>query len=466
MSTLTQKLYYSVPVALQNALVSAYALARARKRYGGRYAHLVREARTALTLREDEVRSYQLRQLRTMLTHAQALVPFYRRLFGEVGFDVDAFERLEDLYRLPVLTKEAVRANAAALRADGTRPFWTNETSGSTGTPLTVALSAEAYQLTMALLVLHEEDHGIVPADRRATFAGRLVQPVDDDRPPFWRFNWAERQMLCSAYHLSDRNLPAYLDALAAFAPREIIGYPSAIATVASFCLSSGRRPRLPLKAVVTNSESLLDWQRDAIERAFEIPVFDYYGTAEAVVFAGQCTEGRYHPHPMMGVAEVVDDRGHPAAPGEAGRLVCTTLCNEAMPLIRYEVGDLVVVAEGPCRCGRPGSTWSTVVGRVDDVVVTPEGHRVGRLDHVFKGVSAVREAQIVQTSSDRLAIRIVPDAGYSEAVAALIVRNTRERVGSTMRVDLEQVDQIPRTSRGKFKAVIVERSSPARMES
>jgi phenylacetate-CoA ligase len=457
MSGLQRQLYEAAPAAVQNLLVSAYGLARRRKRFGGDYLQLLEEGRAAWRLDVPERERRQLTTLRRVLRRAGGSVPFYRELFERTGFDPEQLASLDDLARLPVLTKATVREQGARLHARPDHTFWVNETSGSTGTPLTVHLSAEAYRLTMALLTLHEEECGIEPSDRRATFAGRMVQPVTDDRPPFWRFNLAERQMLCSAYHMADRHLPLYIEALERFRPAEIIGYPSAIATLAAFCLRSGHRPDLPLRAVITNSETLLEWQRATIEEALGAPVRDYYGTAEAVVFAGTCREGRYHPHPAMGIVEVLDDAGAPAAPGTPGRLVCTTLCNTAMPLVRYEIGDMVVPARGPCACGRTGTSWSAVLGRIDDVVTTPEGRSVGRLDHVFKGVTAIREAQIAHTAPEAIVIRVVPDAGYSPDIPATILRNARERLGDGMRIEVEAVEEIPRGSRGKFRGVVRE---------
>ena len=457
MSSLGQRLYERSPIALQNALVTAYGYSRGRKRFGGNFTALLDRARAIWKVDEKQRTQMQLEDLRAMLRHAGSSVPYYRRLFAALGFRADDVTTLAELSRLPVLTKAEIREHVAELVSDSETPFWTNETSGSTGTPLTIQLSATAYRMTMALLVLHEEEHGIAVTDRRATFAGRLVQPVTDHRPPFWRFNWAERQMLCSAYHLSERWLPLYVDALERFQPVELIGYPSAIATLAAFCDRTGRQPKMPLRGVVSNSETLLDTQRAIIEKAFGVPVFDYYGTAEGVAFAGQCRKGKYHPHPLIGIAEVLDDDNMPVAAGQSGRLVCTSLTNTVMPLLRYEIGDMVAFGGFGCPCGRPGAYWDGVLGRVDDVVTTPEGYEVGRLDHIFKGVVAVREAQIAQTSPRRLVIRVVPDDGYDDSVAALLVENMRARVGSTMEIEIEQVDRIARTSRGKFRAVVNE---------
>jgi phenylacetate-CoA ligase len=408
-------------------------------------------------LSHEDLEQLQNERLASLVRHAARCVPYYQELFGRLSLHPADIRTVADLSHLPILTKQDVRHHAAGLLTEGERPYWSTETSGSTGTPLTIGLSAYAYRLSMALLECHEADHGIDRNDRRATFAGRMVQPVNDDRAPFWRYNRSERQMLCSAYHMSDRHLPAYIEALERFQPVEIIGYPSAIYALADFCRRAGRAIAIRLRAVVTNSETLFDWQRAAIETYLEAPVYDYYGTAESVVFAAQCREGRYHVEPLMGVAEVLDEEGHAVPAGAQGRLVCTTLSNPLMPLIRYEVGDSVVRSGGGCPCGRPGATWQMVIGRNDDVVVTLQGRPVGRLDHVFKGARGIREAQIAQQAPGRLAVRVVPDRDYDGGVAATIIQNTRERVGPDMQIVVQLVESIPRTSRGKFRGVVRE---------
>ena len=263
--------------------------------------------------------------------------------------------------------------------------------------------------------------------------------------------------MLCSAYHMSDRNLPGYIEALERYRPVEIIGYPSAIYTLADFCRRTNRRIDIPLRVVITNSETLFDWQRDAVETYLHARVCDYYGSAESVVFAGQCRASRYHLEPLMGAAEVIDEDGNIVPPGGQGRLVCTTVSNRMMPLIRYEIGDSVVRSVGDCPCGRPGPTWQAVIGRNDDVVVTPEGRPVGRLDHIFKGARGIREAQIAQQAPNRLVVRVVPDVDYDPSVAAAIIANARERVGPAMQIVVNMVASVPRTSSGKFRGVVRE---------
>jgi phenylacetate-CoA ligase len=454
---IVERIYRHAPVPLQNALISAYAWQRAHRRYGPEFDAIRLEIARERGLDDAGRSRWLVDRLRRMLAHARQHVTYYRALFRDVGFDPASVDGPEDMAVLPILSKHIVRTRASELRAETVASAWTTETSGSTGTPLTLHLDSYAYRMSMALLAEHEASLGIRLTDRRATLAGRLLQPVTDSRLPLWRHNWADHQLLLSAYHMTDAVLPHYVRALERFDPVELIGYPSAVYALADFCRRAGVRPRLRLRAIVTNSETLFDWQRAVIEPYLGCRVHDYYGTAESVVFAPQCAEGRYHPSPLMGIAEVLDEAGRPARPGESGRLVCTTTCNRAMPLVRYEIGDSVTLADGECACGRAGPSWVDVLGRNDDVVVTPEGRVVGRLDHVFKGVRGVRECQIAHTAPDRLELRVVAEDVDLEGIAAVLTANTRERVGDAMRVEVVRVEAIPRTLRGKFKGVVKE---------
>lgn len=450
----SQSVYLAMPVPVQNALVSAYGYYQRSKRYGGAYSRIYDEVQAHKRLSAAAVEQAQRAALAQMIEHCKAHVPFYRDSFR--GFEARSGQALAELLAaIPVLRKETVRARQAEFQSTGQRPYWVNQTSGSTGTPLVVQLSADAYRLTMALLADHEANHGIPRDAVRATFAGRILQAPEDQRYPYWRFNKADRQTLFSTLHLGEQNLAAYVEHLERVRPHEIIGYPSAIYTVAEYMLRKNVRLGFEPKAVVTNSETVFDWQRDVIERAFRCKVADYYGVAEAVVFAAQCPAGRYHFNPLIGIAEVLDDEGRPVPPGVSGALVCTTLRNAAMPLLRYAVGDDAILAEGPCACGSHYQAATTIVGRTDDSVLTPSGHHVGRLDHIFKGAEGVRECQIVQHELDRFTLRVVPGDAFDEESRAVLAANLRARVGAGVRVEFEVVPAIERTKSGKFKGVI-----------
>jgi len=182
--------------------------------------------------------------------------------------------------------------------------------------------------------------------------------------------------------------------------------------------------------------------------------VFDHYGAAEMAALVTQCEAGTYHANPEFGIVEVLQD-GRPARPGEVGEIVATGFVNPVMPLIRYATGDLAEPGAGRCACGRAFPSLARLEGRTDDVLVTPEGRWIGRLDPIFKGVSSLHETQIVQDRTDHVRVDVVPVAAFTDGERDALVHALRQRLGPSMQIDVVQVGRIPRTAAGKFPAVV-----------
>jgi phenylacetate-CoA ligase len=448
--SLTERIYDASPVWMQNLLVSAYGRRLYQKRYSGIYNDILQLVKASRDWTSEQANVYQAERLHEMVKHCRETVPYYQKLFASHGLHENDFTSVEDVTRLPILTKATLKEQPEDFRSTGGDPFMVQHTSGSTGSPLELEVDEYTYKLAMALLVDHEEAHGIPFGAPRATFAGRMIQPASRFKPPYSRLNRAENQRIFSSYHLSAKTFPCYAEELDNFRPAELIGYPSAISDLASHYIASGTKPGFRPSAVITNSETLLGWQRKKIEAVFGCTVFDYYGTAEYVLFASQDTDRTYRLNPVIGITEVLP----PSAAGLAdNRLLATTLTNRVMPLLRYEVGD---TAE-PTDRSSPTVVHqlARVNGRVDDYIELTDGLRVGRLDHVFKGVDELEEAQIVQDAADHCTIYIVVDNAHSEAAKARIKENFEKRVGHGLSVSIEQVSNIPRGKNGKFKNVV-----------
>jgi phenylacetate-CoA ligase len=456
-----QKLVYRhLPQGLRNIAATYYALRTYPTRHGPHFHECFERLREHERLPNAELEAIQVAKLRALVDHASRSVPYYRSLFRERGITAGAISSLADLARVPLLTKDAVRKHHGELLAEGARTdrLVCVHTSGTTGTPLDLYQTKELFQKEYAFWWFHRSWAGVHLGDRTATLAGHPVAPVEQDRPPFWVRNYRENQMLFSSYHLSERNLSHYCDALVAFRPEFVHGYPSSIYFVALGLNDRGITSVRP-RAVFASSETVLSHQRAEIERAFGCRLHGYYGNAERAGYIGECEHGGLHAMSEHSVTEVLDEDGQPAAPGQPGVLVCTNIDGTAMPLIRYVTGDIVVpLPDGAtCACGRGGRLVESVLGRVEDYVVTPEGSYVGRLDHIFKGVGNVREAQLLQPSRGRLIIRVVKDPAFSEGDRKALIDNARERLGRSIDIVVDFVDSIERTKTGKFRFIVSE---------
>jgi phenylacetate-CoA ligase len=457
---LLEDVYYASPVVLQNLAVTLYGW-RLR---AGRQSRSTEQHVSALLESqwwpEERIRQFQLERLREFVGLAVLQTSAYASWRTVHAFEPRDLRTLDDLRLLPVTEKQPVRARPEdyALSPAHRPPHtFTLATSGTTGTPLRVFTDRESRAHHYAFFDRLRHWFEVGPDDWRATFYGRVIQRADQAQPPFWRVDSAQKNVLFSSYHLSKASVSAYAAELRRRNPRAIYGYPSSLASLAVLAEQEGvglSRPAF----VMTTAETLLAHQRRAIERGFACRVADQYGSTEMTHFVSQCEEGEYHVHPEHGIVEVLDAAGHPLSQGETGELVVTGLVNRTMPLIRYRTGDVGALASSGCRCGRAFPVLANLEGRMDDVIVTPDGRRVGRLDPVLKGEFDVREAQFEQADDRTLVVRIVPGPSLGPAQLARLKHEIQQRTGTEMEVRLDLVGSIPKGPNGKFRAVISKR--------
>ncbi|HOW92795.1 MAG TPA: hypothetical protein PK883_10805 [Anaerolineaceae bacterium] len=210
-----------------------------------------------------------------------------------------------------------------------------------------------------------------------------------------------------------------------------------------------------PLKAVVTTSEKLTAEMREVMEKACHCRIYEEYSTVENVLFASECEHGHLHVSPDAGIVEILRPDGKQCDPGEIGEVVATCLTHSYQPLIRFRLGDLAAWDEEPCPCGRSMPVIKEVVGRIEDVVVGPDGRQLVRFHGIFTHQPHVIEGQIIQESLSLIRVKIVPTKGFSDADQVDIINRVHQRLGNEVEVIVELVQEIERTKSGKFKAVI-----------
>ena len=445
--------YRHSPTWAQELLISAKFSLRSMIREGRAFEAISAEVHESEWWSEQELRGFQSEKLQMIVESAARDVPYYRNKYRPLDLDFEKLRFPEAIAKLPLINKADVREGGRSLISERKRaPLFSGSTSGTTGAPLSLYQDLAAINRENAFIWRQLTWAGLRRGDRRAWMRGDMIVPATQEKPPYWRLNRAENMLMLSSYHLSESAASAYLDSLARFDPVVIQAYPSSIGFLATWMMSTGFRYRgISLRGIVTSSETLSDVRRREIEGAFGCRVFDWYGQFERVAAIGTCEQGRHHLLSDYSFVEML--------PAEDGlfELVGTGFNNLSMPLIRYRCGDLVrpAPANERCACGRLFPLIEQIIGRVDDSIKLPDGRSIGRLDHLFKGVEGILEAQIRQDRLDALTILVVPSGGFNGRTRETLQDNARYRLGDGVAVEIQMVDAIPRTKNGKFKGVI-----------
>lgn len=417
----------------------------------------LRRARQAIGesqwLAPERWQALQLEEARSLALHAARRVPYYRELFGRLGVDPLTWRSLDDLHALPELSRDDVIEAGASLLAEG-GPWlrFKGSTSGTTGRAMLGWRDRASIAVEQAFVERQAAWAGYRPGERRAWLRGDPVVPAHQSDGPLWRLNRAENMLMLSSYHLSPGNGAAYIEALERFDPVLLQAYPSSISYLARWLEEHDRVYRgTALRGIVTSSETLSPADRQVITERFGCRVFDWYGAFERVAAIGTCEHGNYHVLEDYGCVEF-----EPNGDGTAN-LIGTGFGNRSMPLIRYRADDVVVPADPGyrCPCGRSFRVVERVLGRVDDVIRTPDGRHVVMLDWIFAGLFGLMEAQVVQEKLDEVRIRIVAGGEFGFADEQALLARALERLGPRVRIRIERVAQIERTRNGKFRQII-----------
>lgn len=458
MNDLLERIYEASPWYVQNLFVTGYGIMLNRREYGKEFREKLAEFNERQWNSPEELREYQDAQLRKLITHCYDNVQYYRRIMDERGLKPSDIESVSDLPKLPVLTREDIREHFEALTASNVNKndLVMGHTSGTTGSPLEFYYDRRVCLMKNVVDWRQKAVAGITFGDRIAYFLGRIVVPISQTKPPFWRHNFAANHLFFSSFHLSSDNIRHYVRKLREFKPHAVEGYPSTLSIIARFLESRGET--IPIKAVFSSSETLFPQQREVIESAFGAKLFDYYGLAERTVFATECEQHTgHHINSDFGIVELIGVNSKEANPGELGRIVSTGLHNFAMPLIRYRTSDVTSITSASCPCGRGFPVMADVTTKEEDVITTKDGRLISSsiLTHPFKPMKNVSESQIVQENRDTIRIKIVRRAGYDDSDTEYLINEIGMRIGREMNIHIEFVDEIERTAAGKFRWVV-----------
>ncbi|MEM7156187.1 MAG: hypothetical protein AAF799_25260 [Myxococcota bacterium] len=451
------RLYGHAPVWAQHLACSAEGLRIQLERFPPGFSTRVRQVEARMQWTEAQRQADRRARLRTMLIHAGQHVPYWRDLFARVGFSPHRMQHEDELARLPRLTKDIIvregsRMWASEVPAVAGR-MSQSKTSGTTGAGLVFRASESALREQWAVCWRYRRAHGITRRTWCAQLGGRVIVPLHQQHGPYVRVNAPGRQVLLSGYHLGPHTVQEYLDEIEQRALPWIHGYPSLVVPLARAALAAGRR--LPaLRWVTTSSENLGPVARKTIEEAFGVVPRDLYAQTEAIANACEWPDGQLRFDEDFSVIELLEHDGDDSS---VRRIVGTSLDHWHQPFIRYETGDLVRVEDEPDESRAPGRRLLSIDGRDEDYVELDTGARVGRLDHVFKALTFIHEAQIRQRQAGAIAIHVVPRGAWTPEHEARLRDEVRQRLGPELQVEVVMETRLPRTNRGKLRLVIRE---------
>lgn len=456
--SLEERLYGASPALVRTALLNAHAVRIGVHRYGPPYRAAVAEFNDLARGDAERLDTYKRARLREIVGIAYRSSQFYRRRFDALGVRPEDITGPEDLVALPLLTREELRDNEADVvtRSTPARNWLHGHTSGTTGSPLSLWYDRRTCIVTNAADRLQKQWGGMRERDWVGLFLGRTITPLSVRRAPFWHANYVQRQVWFSSFHLSEETLPAYLAEIRRRKLRFLEGYPSTLYILARFLLASGTT--LPMRAVFSSSETLLDVQRETIEEAFETTMFDYFGHAERAVFAIECEHhaGKHIVEPF-GHVEIVDGNGVRVPDGVPGFIVGTSLHNIAMPMIRYRTTDVSAIELGNCTCGRTFRRMRNISTKAEDIVVLPDGRWISPsiLTHPFKPYPQIKKSQVIQETPASIRVLVVADHAFQREHEEGLLSALRTRLGVGVSVTIERVEEIPNERSGKFRWVV-----------
>jgi phenylacetate-CoA ligase len=419
--------------------------------YGSSYQRWLAFLKKSEYWSKEKFIEYKFEQAKNLLIHSIKNVPYYRKLFYDIDFNPEKLQSLDDLKAIPLLNKETVRDRIQEFIDERFKPskLFKKYTSGSTGIPMTIYMDSEQIGAFLAFRADLLSRIGYTARSKQVSLWEKIY--IGKKRNlPFVKYG---NKFIISIRYFTKEFLHDLVKEIQRFDPEYILGYPSALAVLSGFIkrhkLSIFRR----LKAVISYTETLYDWQRELIEEAFGARVFSLYAMTEASALGGGCEYlDNLHFYPQHSLVELEDINE------EYKEIVGTGFTNYAMPFIRYRTGDMVTGSKRYCdQCGRYYQVVNQIEGRINDFLINEEGNIIPRLMTWIKIFPNVKQFQFSQDEPGKAYLKIVRAEKYSDADTQFIRSKLEEMLGpmkDSLTIEIVFVDSINRQPTGKINLV------------
>jgi phenylacetate-CoA ligase len=408
-------------------------------------------------LEPEAIAAEQAERLRGFLATIGERVPYWRALFRERGFDPQAVRSVADLQALPLLDKATIRQHAEAMKAEGHGPLTRYNTGGSSGQPLVFYIGKARKSHDVAAKWRATRWWDVDIGDREAVIWGSPIEHGTQDRLRQWRDRLL-RSTLLPAFEMSEDKLDGFVAWLRRTRPTMLFGYPSALSYIARHAAKRGvRLDDLGVRVAFVTSERLYDEQRALIEKAFACRVANGYGGRDAGFIAHECPAGGLHLSAEDIVVEIVDPEGRPLPAGQAGEIVVTHLATAEFPFVRYRTGDIAVLDDRRCACGRGLPMLRELQGRSTDFVVAADGtvmHGLA-LIYILRDLPGIERFKVTQETRTHTRVELVPEPAFDRGLLPRIVSGFQQRLGAEVQVTVDVVESIAPERSGKYRYIV-----------
>lgn len=408
-------------------------------------------------LSPERMEKLRIDRLRAFLSNVGEHVPYYRNVFLAHQFNPATVKNLADLAQLPFLTKEVIRANTDQLKSEISQNLSRFNTGGSSGEPLIFFLGNERVSHDVAAKWRATRWWGVDIGDPEIVVWGSPIELGTQDKVRQIRDSLLRTKLL-PAFEMTEAKLDSFVDEIRSMRPKMLFGYPSALAHIAQHAESRGLRMNdLGIRVAFVTSEKLYDHQREHISRVFGCRVANGYGGRDAGFIAHACPAGGMHITAEDIIVEIVDNAGNLLPHGQAGEIVTTHLATNDFPFIRYRTGDVGILDDKPCSCGRGLPLLKEIQGRTTDFIVAQNGtvmHGLA-LVYILRDLPGVSKFKIIQESMLLTRILLETDTQFDETAIPHIVAGFKQRLGEAVQIEIERVTDIPKEPSGKYRYVV-----------
>jgi len=430
--------------------------------YGKPFLHFYQLVQESQWWSRDRIEEYQYKKLTDLLNHAYNNVPYYHRIFNELGLKPSDFKEINDLSMLPLLTKDDVINHFDELKAQNLRLYkpQISHTSGTTGRPFEFLLDQQSLDLENALAWRHWNWAGYSFGDKRVQLRQNLE--YESKSKIMWRYDPLENSLGFFTFQVNEMNMKKFFEHLKRFQPKMLRGYPSYVFLFAQFLNANKMNARNIVQSVTTHSEMLYAYQRKEIENAFGCQVFSHYGCGEYIINGCECDrhEG-LHINIERGILELIHN-GRTVQAGEVGELVATGFNNYSMPLIRYCIKDYGTLKTSSCPCGRQAPLLGSIEGRESDIIKIHDGRYIfptGVID-LMDSMYQIKDSRLIQKDLKHFTLKIIKGPEYKKHHSLELKKRMETIFGKDIYIQLEFVETIERSRTGKFRWFISELAS------